>query len=134
MVVVIDNSVLVPLFLEDEDSSQAVGIFSNEEARIHAPSLLHFEFGNVLLVFLRRGRLKEDEVRKALEFFNEAGIQIEGVPGHHLRELSFELAEKHQLSFYDASYLALALERGGKLATLDKKLQAAARKELASFI
>ena len=36
------------------------------------------------------------------------------------------LARAHNLSAYDAAYLELALRRGLKLATLDKKLKAAA--------
>jgi predicted nucleic acid-binding protein len=39
------------------------------------------------------------------------------------------LAERHGLSGYDASYLALAVAEKLSLATLDKKLAAAARAE-----
>ena len=41
----------------------------------------------------------------------------------------FGLAEKHCLSAYDASYLSLALSDRIPLATLDKKLAAAAKAE-----
>lgn len=39
------------------------------------------------------------------------------------------LAESHDLSFYDAIYLHLALEEELTLATVDRKLQNAAREE-----
>lgn len=39
------------------------------------------------------------------------------------------LASKHMLSAYDAAYLALAMNRSLPLATLDRKLAAAARKQ-----
>jgi predicted nucleic acid-binding protein len=39
------------------------------------------------------------------------------------------LSANHGLSAYDAAYLALALNRSAPLATLDRKLAAAARKE-----
>jgi predicted nucleic acid-binding protein len=39
------------------------------------------------------------------------------------------LAAGHALSAYDATYLALAGNRGVAIATLDRKLAAAARKE-----
>ena len=39
------------------------------------------------------------------------------------------LAANHNLSAYDAAYLALAINRNVSLATLDRKLAAAARKE-----
>ncbi|MGQ3045861.1 MAG: type II toxin-antitoxin system VapC family toxin [Niveispirillum sp.] len=38
-----------------------------------------------------------------------------------------DLAAKHRLTVYDASYLALALDRGLPLATFDKEIIAAAR-------
>jgi len=47
---------------------------------------------------------------------------------HGLRALG-EAAVKHGLTGYDAAYLALALDRGLPLATLDKPLAAAARAE-----
>ncbi len=36
------------------------------------------------------------------------------------------LAGQHQLSFYDAAYLELAMRTGSELATLDRKLKGAA--------
>jgi predicted nucleic acid-binding protein len=39
------------------------------------------------------------------------------------------LARVHQLSAYDAAYLALAVAESAALATLDRKLAAAARRE-----
>ena len=44
------------------------------------------------------------------------------------REIA-SLAFKHGLTTYDAAYLALALDEGLPLATLDKELAAAARAE-----
>ena len=40
----------------------------------------------------------------------------------------FALARAHNLSSYDASYLDLAMRRGLPIATLDKKLIAAAQR------
>ena len=37
--------------------------------------------------------------------------------------LTFDLAEKHYISVYDASYVALAKSKKAKLLSLDKKLQ-----------
>ena len=43
--------------------------------------------------------------------------------------LVFDLATRHRLTGYDASYLALAVHEGRALATLDRKLAQAARHE-----
>lgn len=42
---------------------------------------------------------------------------------------AIDLAEKHRLTLYDATYLELALRHRLPLATLDKNLQQAAQKE-----
>lgn len=44
-------------------------------------------------------------------------------------ELTFSLMRKHPVSSYDAEYLAVAMERNTKLATLDKQLARAAEAE-----
>ena len=44
-------------------------------------------------------------------------------------EDTLALARRHGLSAYDAAYLETAKRRGAKLATLDSKLEAAARNE-----
>ena len=129
MVVIIDNSILMPLFLEDEDPSLAEEVFEQDGLELHAPELLLSEFGNVMLVCLRRGRLNEQDVREAHESLNEAGLIFAETPSLHQRQKTHELAVKHQLSYYDAAYLALALEKKGTLATLDKQLKKAAESE-----
>jgi len=57
--------------------------------------------------------------------------QLRGFPildeGTGNDRLVLALAERHGLSGYDASYLALALAQNLPLATLDKKLSTAAR-------
>jgi len=134
MVVVIDNSILVPLFLEDEDSAVAEEIFQREELELYAPELLLAEFGNVMLVCLRRGRLTDREVHEAHEALNESGLEFCGIPSLHQREQTHDLAVKNQLSYYDATYLALTLGKKGKLATLDKALQKAAEAEKVAYL
>ena len=44
-----------------------------------------------------------------------------------MRELRRDLAQAHALSFYDASYLQLALRLNGQLASLDRALVQAAK-------
>lgn len=42
---------------------------------------------------------------------------------------TLDLARRHNLTVYDASYLETAIRRKAKLATFDQKLATAARKE-----
>ena len=53
---------------------------------------------------------------------------IDLLPTAALQSEIAQLAFVHKLSFYDASYLELALRRKASLATLDKKLKTAAKK------
>jgi len=129
MVVVIDNSLLIPLFIDDEDSSQAEEVFSDQRLELHAPPLLYSEFGNVMLVCLRQKRLIEEDISVAYEALNDSGILFSGPANLSQRKRTHELAMKHQLSYYDATYLSLALEKKGTIATLDKQLIKAARLE-----
>ena len=133
MIVVIDNSVFVPLFLEDEDSSVAEQIFADETLDLHVPALFGYEFGNALLVCLRRKRLTEEDVVTARGVIHEAGFVMAPAPSPHQQEQIHQLAVTHQLSFYDAAYLLLAIEEKGRLATLDKQLRKAALAEGAAY-
>lgn len=70
---------------------------------------------------MRRHPAQQDSLRAA---FRLAGrLAVETVAVDHAAAL--ELAEATGLTTYDASYLWLARELGGKLVTLDRKLAAA---------
>jgi predicted nucleic acid-binding protein len=90
------------------------------------PSLFVHEMRNLLIMAARRGRVSETHVRQQFEELEKLRKTIADPreSGAILR-----LAVKHGLTGYDATYLALALEQGLPLATLDKELAAAARAE-----
>ena len=82
--------------------------------------------GNLLIMAARRGRVSEKEVRQQFEELEKLRKTIADPreSGAILR-----LAVKLGLTGYDATYLALAIDRGLPLATLDKPLAAAATAE-----
>ena len=129
--VVVDNSAILPLFLPDEDSrfSEKVLLSTAAGETLIAPPLWLNEFGNAILVCQRRKRItaknREEAHRKAekLPITTEAFPSVSDLASVHL------LCEKHQLSFYDGTYLALALSKNATLATQDKQLMKAAKKE-----
>lgn len=88
------------------------------------PALWWWEIQNALLMTERRKRIKQPDVETALSRLALLPIKIAAfsAPG---RELA--LARQLQLSVYDASYLALALEHGRMLMTRDVRLASAAR-------
>jgi len=129
MVVVIDNSYLVPFFLPDEDPAPTESLLRKvveDDASLITPHLWLNEFGNVLLTCVRRGRLTEEAHSACLKQATLLPIAVQSFPGLLFLDQVNLLAVKHQLSFYDATYLALAIDRNGLLATLDKQLRKAA--------
>jgi predicted nucleic acid-binding protein len=97
--------------------------------RAVVPALWHLEVANGLAMTERRGDLTLDEVTAAvdeLQIIASQSIDTETalLP---LRE-ALAGARAHGLTSYDAVYLELALQEGLPLATLDKRLRAAATK------
>ena len=125
MALVIDASLAAAWFLPDEQYDAADRVMAELEKNPgRAPSLFWFETRNLFLVAERRGRLQPGEAATTM-------AQLRGFPildeGTGATGCLLALAERHGLSGYDASYLALALSQNLPLATLDKKLAAAAR-------
>jgi len=74
----------------------------------------------------RRGRIVVGGALVNIERVRRLPLDDAGIGGDGYVLL---LAANHSLSAYDAPYLALALNHSIALATLDRKLAAAARKE-----
>ncbi len=131
MVIVVDNSVILPLFLGDEDSTFAEGILlkAQEGVELIVPALWVLEFGNALLVSERRNRIAPEKIRDAHDAASRLPIEIVSYPCLGDMGVVGDIAQKHQLSFYDSAYLTLALSRKGKMATADKKLRISADNE-----
>jgi predicted nucleic acid-binding protein len=92
------------------------------------PVLWTFEVANALLVLMRRRRITRQEyvrARRALVRLTPT-LDEEG-PQAALGSIS-DLAEKHALSVYDATYLELAIRRDLPLASRDAALNKAAKR------
>ncbi len=59
----------------------------------------------------------------------ELPIEIDAETADHVWHATVDLAAKHSLTVYDATYLELAMRKRLPLATLDQDLMAAARAE-----
>ncbi|MBM3610355.1 MAG: type II toxin-antitoxin system VapC family toxin [Alphaproteobacteria bacterium] len=124
--VVVDCSFFLATFLPDEPKEN----FDFNAFFVYVPSLFFLECLNVLTVVLKRQRISREEYEKCLELFQELPFHIDNlstIPASLPRIES--LCNKHGLTSYDGSYLELALRLQVPLATLDKKLIAAAHLE-----
>jgi predicted nucleic acid-binding protein len=118
MPIVLDASYLME-FLENPEWEIFQWIWENE---LVAPCLLRYEYNNILLCKLKNDSQSINQFRNAIHNLSIQCIDIVGE-----EEGIMSLAINHQLSFYDASYLHIAIEKGIPIATYDKALIRAAK-------
>ena len=124
---VLDASVTACWAFEDEDELVAEAALDRlllDDARV--PTLWWFEIRNTLIVGERRGRKTAAQTSSFLDRLARLRIVVDPFPEEAKLLL---LARKHRLTVYDAAYLELAIRSREPLATLDRKLTAAASAE-----
>ncbi|MGH9482940.1 MAG: type II toxin-antitoxin system VapC family toxin [Terriglobales bacterium] len=128
----LDASVAACWAYHDETAAEAEAAADwAERFTPHAPILFWFELRNALVGGERRRRLRPSDTETFLSDLAQLAIEFDTHPDEH-RTLA--LARAHRLSVYDAAYLALALRLGLPLATLDRQLATAARREGARLV
>lgn len=126
---VIDNSVVMAWFFEDESSDYTVSVLESlTKYDCIVPSIWPLEVANTLLVGERRGRTTEAKAARFITLLNSLPIQVDPETTRHALLDTLQLAREHNLSSYDAAYLELAMREGVPIATQDKALKKAAKK------
>jgi len=121
MDLVVDASVVVKWFLEEEGSDRALVLrddFVAEDVKVHAPEILPFEVLNALRGSAAYPLERALQAQLALE---QAGFQIYRFEGDLARR-TVHLAYERRLTVYDAAYLALARHLSIQLVTADDSL------------
>ena len=122
---VLDCSVTISWFMPDESSDfNFLNQVVNDGAIV--PSLWSLEVGNVLLMAERKMRITLEQRQKALHILTELPIIFDTMTANYAWIETMELAERYNLTIYDASYLELSLRRSLPLATFDNSLKKAA--------
>lgn len=85
---------------------------------LHAPHLLDLEVAQVLQRYAAAGALTQDRGSQALEDF--ADLPLDRYPHHRFLDRIWEL--RHNLTAYDAAYVALAEALAAPLVTRDAAL------------
>ena len=125
-----DASVALAWCFEDESSEpalQILGMLQESEAVVAHHWTL--EMTNGLLSAERRGRIDGDGATRFARLLLALPIAVDPVTRGTAFTETRRLARAHDLTSYDAAYLELAVRLGVPLATLDRKLRDAARKE-----
>ena len=126
---VLDASVALSWFLDHPVPHYASQVKRAllERSRAVVPVLWHLEMANGLAVAERRGILAAPDVDQALIYVQQLlGQAIESEVDFFPFRQALATARTFVLSAYDATYLETARKRGLPLATLDKRLRAAA--------
>jgi predicted nucleic acid-binding protein len=124
---VLDNSVALTWCFEDERTPATTALLEQVgESGALAPMLWPLEALNGLLVAERRGRLDAVRRRRLSGFLRALPITIDDEMASHVWVAIADLAERFNLSSYDAVYLELAQRSRLPLASLDQDLRAAA--------
>lgn len=130
--VVLDASVLLKLFIQEQGSSRAVSAVKKAKALL-APDLLWSEAGNILWKYVRRDELQADSAASILREMLRMPIVV--TPSADLAGLALELAMQADRTVYDCLYLALAVQAGSVVLTADQRLvNALAGKPLGQFV
>ena len=125
MAFVIDASVAIAWCLRDRDgTAQADAAMERASSEtIIVPGLFWYEVRSVLVVAERKNRIEADAAERHLERLRTLRFVTDDEQDD--RNI-IALSRRHGLSGYDAAYLETAKRHGAKLATLDKRLAAAA--------
>jgi predicted nucleic acid-binding protein len=147
LMLLVDSSVAIKLYKEEEDSIIAKEIFKflkEKKIKLYAPDIIIYEIANKLKeiysddeAFEKLKSFIKDYMDEIIPIFRkrkwELGITSYGeadlvLPlnrglGYEDKDLldAIEIAKAHRISFYDASYIALAKKFNLKLLTADKR-------------
>ena len=116
--IVVDTNVLAYFFLPYEFSAAADALFKRDPAWT-APILWRSEFRNLLAGELRRKNLSFDEIIKVQD---EAEALLAGNEHEVDSRRVLELVRDSNCTAYDCEFVALALQLGVKVVTMDAKL------------
>jgi predicted nucleic acid-binding protein len=98
------------------------------------PGLWRLEVANILEMGVRRKRHDAAFRDATLADLAQLPIQVDAETDQHAWGATLHLAERYQLTLYDAAYLELALRRDLPLATLDEDLRRAASAEKVALL
>ena len=120
---VIDTSVDIKTYVQEQDSGKAVRLRNEYHQGIHqliAPDIFPTKMCNVLMILERSGKIKPGEAELFFtQCLNVLPPLFAAVP---LLPRALEIAKQLKQTVYDCLYVALAEREGFELATADDKL------------
>jgi predicted nucleic acid-binding protein len=121
---VVDASVGIKLFVAEPLSDEAHALFAHltadPPARFFVPDLFYIECTNILWKYTRRMGMTTDEAEIFVEELGE--LMLQPTPTQALMTSALSIATTHNITAYDAAYVALSQRLALPLITADEKL------------
>jgi predicted nucleic acid-binding protein len=119
---ILDASVGIKMRVAEPLSDRAAAILQALEhgTTLGVPDLFFVECANVLWKYVRRLGYSAQKARVDLELLLDLPLAV--TPTADLALEALDLALTHDITVYDASYLALAIRESATLVTADEKL------------
>jgi predicted nucleic acid-binding protein len=121
---VVDASVAIKLFVEEELSREAEHLFQelvkSPASRFFVPDLFFLECANILWKYVRRFEHDPEKARQDITSLRSLPLRTLAVTD--LSEMSLDLAIEQDVSVYHACYAVLARELQLPFITADRKL------------
>jgi len=123
VIYVIDASVAAKLFIAEDYSDKAMEIM-NAHSRgylsLFAPTLIMYELGNV---FWKHPQITSEKAHAFIKKFLELQINLVNIySDDDLLKATCKISKSKDMTFYDASYIALAEKYEAKMITADEEL------------
>lgn len=127
--IVVDASVAVKWFLNEQDSSQALALF-HQSYKLIAPELIRIEVMAAITKRVRMAELAAEDATKQMERWrstlSKRALFLVNDDQQYQQAAALSLQERH--NFYDCVYLVLAKKLGILLVTADERLANLAQK------
>ncbi len=133
--VVIDSSVVIKWFLDEEDSDKAQSIYDDYEKgslTLIAPDLLNMEIGNIMWKHVVHRGMSAVDAQDVIDRFIELELNL--VPTTELLNEAYRIAVTYKRSVYDSTYVALSIQDDCRFVTADEKLYTAVGKALSNVV
>jgi len=131
--VVLDANIIIKWFVNESDSHLALIIrekFINNELEIIIPQLLFYEVLNGLKY---TNLFSKEELNTVVDSLLNYGFKIINL-NDKMWKSAINLAMDHDITIYDAAYIAIAIENQTQLYTADMKIQKKLPNNLKKYI
>lgn len=109
-----------------EEANEVLNLLSDRQAKV--PAIWPIEVSNVLCLAEKQNKLTALEVAEFKDFLSALPISIDNSTSARALGSIYTLAKTEQLTVYDATYLEIAIRENLPIATFDKNLKKAAKR------